>query len=544
MFMQGGETVVIYRFDGPDMHDQYGSDVAGIGDVDADGIPDFMFGANNEDPGGILNAGSLFVHSGRTGSLIYRIDGRNEWAFLGVTMAEAGDVDVDGVDDFMVTTYLTPNGFGLVEIYSGATGLLIRAYDGQDIGLGYAASVDNAGDVNGDGYPDLIIGDGRATPGGLLQAGGVKVFSGFDGSLLHRIAGTKRKGHLGASVAGVGDVNGDGYDDFAAGTGDHYWYDRKAGSFFVYSGFDGSLLFSKNGRYGDSLGSALASAGDVNGDGTPDILVGASNAARNGHVGGAALVISGATFEFLHLLYSPENTGYSAKIGSVLASVGDADGDSIPDIIVGANEFYGSMNEPGSAYLFSGSTGALIHRWDGYEPDSYFGGDVDGVGDLDGDGLGDVIISALHESPNGVLAGGSVRVLAFHPFLTADTHFVSASSGGTLNFKHSFPDACAGYEYKTLISATGNQATLYGVEIPLALDYGMRQSFLGRYPSTSHSGMHGILDAAAQGSATIDIAGGMPIGFVGRSFWFAAIANQAGQLPEFSSIAVKIEIVP
>ncbi|MGH8059171.1 MAG: FG-GAP-like repeat-containing protein [Candidatus Entotheonellia bacterium] len=156
---------------------------------------------------------------------------------------------------------------------------------GEDGMLGHAVA--GVGDVDGDGVPDVVV----TTSSGAGGAGSVSVFSGASGQRLWRVAGELGE-QLGYAVAGIGDVNGDGVPDVVVGApftapGGVAW----AGSVYMFSGVDGRLLWRVDGvESGDQLGYAVAGVGDVDGDGRPEIVVGAPYASRPGHRGEAYLV--------------------------------------------------------------------------------------------------------------------------------------------------------------------------------------------------------------------------------------------------------------
>ncbi|MCP4091820.1 MAG: hypothetical protein GY747_00075 [Planctomycetes bacterium] len=137
---------------------------------------------------------------------------------------------------------------------------------------------------------------------------------------------------------------------------------------------------------------------------------------------------------------------------------------------------------------------------------------------------------------------GSVYTYAFNPYLIPSTGAVSASAGGTINYDLTFPAAGLD-QYKILISQTGMGPVTYGVAIPLTRDSLVLDTFFGNYPVPGTSGMHGTLDAAGHASASMTIPAGIPAGLVGRTYYFAAIANQPGQLPEYSSAAMALRII-
>ncbi|MGH8004392.1 MAG: integrin alpha, partial [Limisphaerales bacterium] len=250
----------IYQKAGSSSGDLLGFSVAGAGDVDGDGKADFIIGAFAADPGGRNAAGSAFVHSGATGSLLYEKNGAFAEDLLGVSVAGAGDVDGDGKADFIIGAPSNNIGtnVGSAFVYSGATGALLYSRSASFVRFGY--SVAGAGDVNGDGKADFIVGAYNADPGGVTDAGSALVYSGATGSVLHQINGTVEFERAGYAVAGGGDVDGDGRDDFIVGSwGSEFASPPLVGKAIVYSGATGAVIHQKNGAVaGDDFGTQVA----------------------------------------------------------------------------------------------------------------------------------------------------------------------------------------------------------------------------------------------------------------------------------------------
>ncbi len=406
------QFTLLYQKGGAATFVNLGYAVAGAGDVNGDGRGDFIIGAINASPGGLSGAGSAYVYSGATGTLLYQKDGAAANDNLGSSVASAGDVNGDGKADFIIGAIGADAGgvdAGSAYVYSGATGALLYQKNGAAAGdfLGWSAA--GAGDVNGDGRADFIVGAFLADPGGPVDAGSAYVYSGATGALLYQKNGGAGDS-LGISVASAGDVNGDGRADFIVGA---FVADPGgqlgAGSAYVYSGATGALLYQKNGgAAGDHLGRSVASAGDVNGDGKTDFIVGATRAQPGGLVNaGSVYVYSGATGALLF----QKNGAVGEFLGISVAGAGDVNGDGRADFIIGTNSASpGGLGEAGSAFLYSGADGSLLFQKNGAAAFDWLGYSVAGAGDVNGDGRADIIVGAFKANPGGNNDAGSAFV--------------------------------------------------------------------------------------------------------------------------------------
>jgi FG-GAP repeat protein len=544
----GGQWETKWQFDGQVEWDALGRSVSGAGDVDGDGVGDVIVGAFAADPGGRLGAGSAYVYSGATGALIWQFDGQQSGDWFGFSVAGAGDLDSDGFDDVIVGAYLaSPGGIafaGSAYVYSGATGALILRFDGQapDDHLGNAVAA--AGDVNLDGIDDLIVGAFETDPGGKLSAGSAFVYSGADGSIIWQFDGQGVTDFLGQAVSGAGDVNGDGYSDVVVGA---YAADpggvANSGSAFVYSGADGSLIWQFDGQTNDGrLGSAVSGAGDINGDGFDDVIIGAYAEAPGGQAfGGAVYVFSGATGALIWQF----NGQSGDSLGVSVANAGDVDGDRVNDVILGANTASpGGISIAGAARVYSGATGAMIQQFNGQAYLDFFGESVAGVGDLNGDGLAEVIVGGSNANPGGLAGAGSAFVYSLDPFLHLDAAELSVSGGSTVQLDLKFPASEADARYAVLASVTGTgPIVMGGLQIPLTQDNIFNRIITGNIPAPLQ-GAFGSLDANSQARATLS-AGPALSSAVGRTIYFAAVTFDVGPLNgRASSIVRYLSITP
>lgn len=346
-----GQFTLLYQKNGAAASDFFGRSVSSAGDVNGDGKADFIIGAYNTAPRDIngIGAGSAYVYSGVDGALLFQRNGAAAGDLLGYSVASAGDVDGDGKADFIIGAPQAHvgsfiNNIGSAYVYSGATGALLYQKDGATTGDLFGTSVASSGDLNRDGKSDFIVGANNAQPGGLTSAGSAFVYSGATGALLYQKNGAAAFDNFGYSVASAGDVNGDGKPDFIIGANvaDPGGL-TSAGSAYLYSGTTGALLLQKDGATtGDQLGISVASAGDVNGDGRADFIIGAHAASPGGlfNAGSAYVyslpcvvrgdVTNDAATDIVDIVALVQNVVFGTPLPNPLA--GDVNCDTVRDV--------------------------------------------------------------------------------------------------------------------------------------------------------------------------------------------------------------------
>jgi hypothetical protein len=407
--------------------DRSGRSVSSAGDINGDGIDDLIIGAFGANPNGNTFAGASYVVFGGNGvgsssnlnlsalngSNGFVINGIAAFDRLGISVSSAGDINGDGIDDLMIGAFgADPNGntfagasyvvFGgngvgsssnlNLSALNGSNGFVINGIAASDFS---GISVSSAGDINGDGIDDLIVGAYGADPNGNGYAGeSYVVFGGsgvgssgnlnlsaLNGSNGFVINGITAYDFSGISVSSAGDINGDGIDDLIVGAyrADPNGNSAAGASYVVFGGsgvgssgsFNLSALNGSNGfvingiAANDRSGVSVSSAGDINGDGIDDLIIGASAADPNGNTfAGASYVVFGGS------------------------GVGSS----------------GSLN----LSTLNGSNGFVIN---GIAAGDGSGGSVSSAGDINGDGIDDLIIGASAADPNGNSAAGASYVV-------------------------------------------------------------------------------------------------------------------------------------
>lgn len=371
-----------------DTADGYHGALSRAGDVDGDGVPDVVVAyralLRSGEGSGRDEHGAVRVLSGLDGAVLHVFDPTREG--FGCSLAGGVDLDGDGHADVVVgATDPRPRkgpGAGCVEVYSGRTGRPLTRLESGLEGDAFGFAVAAGDDVDGDGLPDVVVG---APARSADCAGTVYVFSGV-GHLVHVLDGelapspTPTRGWrgFGAGVGVLGDLDGDGRAEFVVS--DPGWLgEHGRGRATVHSGRDASVVrtLEYDRRWGGVFGWVLVAVGDVDADGLPDLGATAPD--------DTVRVYSGRSFEKLcEWTYSG---GYMVFEGTTMDRVGDLDGDGHDDFVYGANETY-LDRDPGFARVVSGRTFETLRA---FRPQD--GVDVCGLGDVDGDGLGDVAVA-------------------------------------------------------------------------------------------------------------------------------------------------------
>ncbi|MFW3145994.1 MAG: putative Ig domain-containing protein [Thermoplasmatota archaeon] len=440
-------------FIGEASSDGCGIHLSGAGDVNGDGYDDILIASSTNDEGA-SNAGQVYLIFGNSSLGIDTSLSDADASFIGENaddeaglVSAAGDVNGDGYDDFLIgvpsndeggtdagQTYLIlgkESGWSMDTDLSNAD----ASFRGQSPDDRSGCSIDGAGDVNGDGYDDILIGANQNDLGGSNAGKSYLIFGresgwsmdtplmGADASFI----GEAADDDSGYSVSGAGDVNRDGYDDILIGARNNDEGGSNTGQTYLIFGRSGGLgidmiltdadaSFHGEGEAYRS-GASVSSAGDVNGDGYDDILIGANQ--FSGLTGKTYLIFGRASGLTMDASLSDANASFIGEnindnSGMWIDGAGDVNGDGYDDLLIGAPSNSGGGTYKGQAYFYFGDQTGWTMNMELSDADASFigefnedhlGQDVSSAGDFDGDGSNDILLGARWNDEGGDKAG-------------------------------------------------------------------------------------------------------------------------------------------
>ena len=434
-----------WEFEGNNLNAKLGFSVSSAGDVNGDGYDDVIIGSLNYTCSWGSEGKAFLFYGSAMGLSPYPV-----WTYcgtyyddhLGQDVSSAGDVNNDGYDDILIAHQRpnTWNNWGVYSFYGSASGLATSPNWLVNLGNGDLGRVTGAGDVNGDGFDDIIIADGinrfleyNGSASGIaseanwsynegypiwawckaIASAGDVNNDGFDDIIIN---GSKL---FFGSASGLslnpdwfnpgngpvgncaGDVNADGFDDVIIGT---WEYNDHKGKVTVHYGSSSGISYEANwvafgNQSWESFGLSVASAGDINADGFSDVLIGAPNFVNNSADTGRVHVFYGSSSGL-------QNSGkqvltcdqYNAHFGVSVSSAGDVNGDGCSDIVVGADVYSNVESDEGKAFVFYGARDQneifADLTFKGENPFDFFGVCTNPAGDVNDDGYDDYIIGA------------------------------------------------------------------------------------------------------------------------------------------------------
>jgi hypothetical protein len=390
------DTRILAEWHGEAANDQFGWIARPIGDVDKDGAADVVvsapFTGSQAQP-----VGRVYAYSSKSRKLLWKADGA-PGDRLGSSLEAAGDVDGDRIQDVVSTAG------GSVLVYSGADGRQLRRLKSPGTLPLLAAS--SAGDVDRDGHADILAGATPRPPQGPAAAaapsqaeGNAYVFSGKNGSVLLTLRGERAGDNFGAAVAGFSNTRQTVLVVGAASGGP-----QRTGRVYVYTSLSSRPAFTIDA---DDTGAALgamfvAIAGDVNADGLQDVYASDFPNRAKGPSTGRVYVHSGKDGARLLTL---TGEGPGEGFGTSASYAGDIDGDGHDDLAVGAWQYAREAISGGRIYLHSGKDGRLLRTITCRIPGDTLGFDSVGIGDIDGDGTVDLLLTSAYSGIKGYHSG-------------------------------------------------------------------------------------------------------------------------------------------
>lgn len=530
---------------GPELRSHYGFATAFLDDLNGDGVPEYLVGAPLATNGvSGTSDGYAEVLDGATRDPIRVHTGTSEpGGALGSAVARLDDIDGDGVEDYAISEIQgagSRSRVGLVHAFSGATGATLWVAEGVQPWARFGRQIVRVPDVNGDGIDDLVVNEPEWSRDIFAQwIGQIHLLSGADGSRLRSKIGKEANDDYGSYIGLIGDVDGDGMEDLGV-----YWsgpaYDTP-GYITVYSLATMDRLTLLEGPPTQMFdptgwGWAFCGVGDLDGDGADEFAI-SSQFADNGpwYRTGEVSVYRGRTGEKLWTRQTANSYSY---FGRTVKCAGDLDGDGFNELLVSEPNLF-----PGGAvHILSSYDGRRLAMLEGQGHSDDYAFSLAAGGDLDGDGLSEILVGALEDDVFSK-GNGRVEIQTWKPLASASARSVSNAQGGIVSIFAAFPASEAGANYQLMISTHGTGPTWLGnVAVPLTRDQMFGRSRRGNLgPEFVHA--VGALDAAGQAQIDFIASPGHFVGEVGLTYWACVVSSDIAGA-RLSSAALPITIAP
>jgi len=537
----GGGFVESFSEPGTLQLGRLGASLVMLDDWNGDGIQDYAVGAFGESLPVVGAVGSVRIYSGADQSVLLTLQGADANGWFGKTLCNAGDLDGDGRDDLLISEPSSePLSLGLAKVsaISSATGTEIYSLtDGSSDNL-FGISISSIGDVNGDGVSEFIVSASRTNN----SLGAAYVYSGVDGTLFRTHLGGLGSGgtHIYGHNHPVGDMNGDGVPDYVISD---TFYDApgstRNGILYFHSGADGSLLFEMVGGFEQTLGRDVLSLGDFNGDSFPEFAVTLEETHTLGSSDFSIRIYDGASQLELYQIGSDQA---SEVLGGRMILGPDFDGDGHQDFFAsGTGRLDSFQQRVGAVSIYSSASGVFLGRIWGTEDLSGFGSSLGIMSDFSL-GQTSLFIGALNEGQSSLAAAGAVYGFSLEAFLELSSSSVSASAGGQIDFDLDFSTQAANRNYIVLASQGTGPIGVNGIQIPLSNDLFLGTSRSSGIPMLANGA--GVLDSNGEATATWSPAAGFLNAQAGRTVHFVALVLNAVARPVLTSMQSAVTILP
>ncbi|HBF22277.1 MAG TPA: hypothetical protein DDW23_00555 [Planctomycetes bacterium] len=418
--ISGTDGAHLWRIDGNYDFEQLGLTFPTIDDINGDGIRDLFALTSMGSTNGFLRNGFCRAISGADGSMMWQVFGMSDNEQFGSSYARSDDINFDNTEDIVVGSLGASSmgffGNGYVQCVSANYGWTMWRTNGTGNDQGIGANVVMVADLNGDGKRDVIAHNPEANSSGLYRNGLIMALSGTTGQIIWQSDGAIDNARFGDSVDDLGDLNGDGISDLlvvdpdaAAGAWMIY---PDAGKASLISGADGTPIWEHAGTHpGEHYGTVHKVFGDVNGDGAVDIVMGnPENSSMGLASNGTVEILSGANGFPLWVRAGTFNYGL---FGAQLLLPGDLDGDGADDVLMVSSEastgsFWNPLVNNGHIEALSGATGNTMWQVLGANNGSHLGANLVLVDDADGDGAMEIVSGSPLADENGLTNNGKI----------------------------------------------------------------------------------------------------------------------------------------